>query len=252
MWMALGLAILGVLWWATANYRWIDPLLLPAPAAVFGEFVRLLHEGRLTHDMAQTVWRFAVALVIAGSVGIGAGLWLGYRRDLYAVVAGLLHGARSLPAIAWFPLFLLFVGTNARSICFLGIFSSLPVFLLATVSGVERANPRRVDQARRLGLRGFRLVRSVLFWEALPHILSGARIAVGYCLAVIVAGEMFLGVVTDGVGFRIYDTQSRFQSATVFAYMVAAAAIGLLLNLLLGLLTSFLLRWQPKSLHAPL
>jgi len=245
---ALILPLLIVIAWSLITARgWVDPLILPAPTAVLSALGKLLTTGGLTQDLLRTTLRVLAALGIALAVGVPCGLWLGYNRRFYEAIEGPLHALRSLPAVALFPLFLIVIGVGEWSIVALACYNSVLVILISTVAGASQAHPRRLQMARTLGLSTRELITDVLFWEALPSILTGIRVAVGYGLALVIAVEMFIGVSQAGLGRKIFDYQSAYRIPETYAAILLTGALGVLLNLLVGLLEKRLLHWLPSA-----
>lgn len=238
---------LGLVWWATTALHLVDPLILPTPPKVATAMMQLLTPDGLLRDFVYTLSRVAAALTISVIVGVPLGLWLGWQRSLYRFIEGPIHALRSLPAAALFPLFLIVIGVGERSIIALVTYNSIMVVLINTIAGALLANQRRVQQARALGVNGWRLITQVLFWEALPHILSGIRIAMGYGLALTIAVEMFIGVNNLGLGRKIYDYQAAYRIPETYAAILLTGALGLGLNGLLSLIERRLLRWLPLT-----
>ena len=238
---------LGLLWWATTALHLVDPLILPTPPKVAAAMMQLLTPEGLLRDFGYTLLRVTAALTISIVLGVPVGLWLGWQRGLYRFIEGPIHAMRSVPAAALFPLFLIVIGVGERSIIVLAAYNSIMVVLINTIAGALLANQRRVQQARTLGVNGWRLITEVLFWEALPHILSGIRIATGYGLALIIAVEMFIGVSNLGLGRKIYDYQAAYRIPETYAAILLTGALGLTLNGLLTLVERRFLRWLPMT-----
>ena len=198
--------------WATLTGEFggtpvIDPLILPTPIAMLKAMRRLFAEERLWADVTRTVGRLAGAIVLACGVGVPVGLLLGMTRRVYASIEGPIHALRSVPAAALFPLFLLAIGVGDTALILLASYNSVVVVLIHTVSGSLLANERRLHQAEILGLNRFQIATQVVFFEALPHVLSGVRVATGYALALIIAAEMFIGTSQEGLGRKIFDRE---------------------------------------------
>ena len=244
---ALILPLLIVIAWSLITAReWVDPLILPAPTAVLFALGKLLTSGGLTHDLLRTTLRVIAALGIALAVGVPCGLWFGYHRRIYEAIEGPLHALRSLPAVALFPLFLIVIGVGEWSIVALACYNSTLIILINTVAGASQANPRRVKQARRLGITTRELITDVLFWEALPSILTGIRIAIGYGLALVIAVEMFIGVSQAGLGRKIFDYQAAYRIPETYAVIILTGVVGVVLNGLLRIAERYLLAWLPS------
>jgi ABC-type nitrate/sulfonate/bicarbonate transport system permease component len=241
-----------VAWWLTTQPLFggepiADPAIVPRPLDVISSLVSLLSEQDLVVDLTRTIVRLLTALAIAIGVGIPLGLIFGLESRLYAYVEGVIHALRSVPGAALFPLALLIVGIGETSIITLATYNSLMVIIIHTVSGTLVANERRLQQAKALGAGSWSLATEVLFWEALPHVLSGVRVAAGYTLALIIAVEMFIGNTPSGLGRKIFDFQAAYRTPEVYATIALTAAVGVGVNLALTLLERRLLRWVPNA-----
>jgi ABC-type nitrate/sulfonate/bicarbonate transport system permease component len=226
----------------------VDPLFLPSPLHVGGALAALLRSGVFQQDLAHTAGRLVGALTVACSVGIPVGLFFATHRRLYTAIEGLIDGLRSIPAAALFPYFLLVIGVGDATLVALASYNSLMIMIINTASGAFLANPRRLFQARLLGISSLVLAKDVLFWEALPQIFIGVRVATGYALALIIAAEMFIGTSDYGLGRRIFDAQAAYRSAETFAVIIVASGLGVAANALVGLLERRSLHWVPLTL----
>jgi len=240
------LVVLLLAWSAISGLRLIDPVVLPTPWSVARAFVTMGRE-RVLIDVALTLARVLAAVGIAACIGIPAGLLLGYRRRWYAMVEGPLHGLRSIPASALFPLFLITIGVGESSIVALAAYPSLLVILVNTVSGAALANKRRLYQAKLFGLSGFDTITEILFYEALPNIFDGLRTAASYSMVLVIAVEMFIGLDDRGLGRAIYAYQATYRIPETYAAVMIAGTIGILLNLLVSALQDRMLRWLPDA-----
>lgn len=225
----------------------VDPVILPNPFEVGSALVRLLVSGELAWDALKTLTRLSWALVLAIAVGVPLGLILGYFREAYRAIEGILHALRSIPAAALFPLFLIVIGVGESSIVLLAFYNSATVILLSTVSGALVASEARIRQARLLEMNGLQIATRVLFWEALPHIFSGIRVALGYSLALVIAVEMFIGVSSSGLGRKIYDYQSAYRMPETYAAIILTSLLGIVLNWALSWIERRSLHWLPRG-----
>lgn len=243
---AFGLFILA-LWALLTGQELVRPIILPAPWTVVSVIPGMFGSGGIGIDVAITLLRVATALTTACVIGVTFGLFFGYREDLYAYVEGPIHGLRSVPATALFPLLLIVIGVGEFSIIALAMYPSLLVILVNTANGASLANKRRVHQAKILGLSARRLITDVLFFEALPSIFDGVRTAVSYCLVLVLAVEMFIGVGNTGLGRRIYEFQATYRIPEAYASIAIAAIIGILSNSLVSAIQNRLLHWWPHT-----
>lgn len=241
----LPMLFLLAVWAVLAGFRVVDRIVLPTPWSVLRVMPVMLRE-RLLFDVGLTLGRVLSALVIAGVVGIPAGLLLGYKRRWYQMAEGPLHALRSIPASALFPLFLIVVGVGETSIVALAAYPSLLVILVNTVTGAALANKRRLYQAKLFELTALQTVTEILFYEALPNIFDGIRTAVSYSIVLVIAVEMFVGLGERGLGRAIYEYQATYRIPETYAAVIIAGSVGILLNLLVNTLETRLLRWLPN------
>jgi ABC-type nitrate/sulfonate/bicarbonate transport system permease component len=243
---AFGVILL--VWSIISAAGWVKPINLPAPWRVGEAFVQLMTQAGLWKDLLITSARALAALALAVILGVPFGLLLALNPRLLSVVEGPVHALRSIPAAALFPLFLIVIGVGEGSIITLATYNSVMVVLISTVAGAVLANRRRVQQARSLGLGGWRLATQVLFWEALPHIFSGVRVAAGYGLALIIAVEMFLGISHAGLGRKIYDFQAAYRMPECYAAILVTATVGVAINAAVSWAERRCLRWLPMTI----
>jgi ABC-type nitrate/sulfonate/bicarbonate transport system permease component len=232
----------------TSTGRFVDPVILPTPQAVFSAGFRLITHDTLLHDTAVTLRRLGISLLLSVVIGLPIGLFLGYHARLYRNVEGVFHALRSVPATALFPLLLIVVGVGEQSIVFVATYPGLLIILINAATGAIHADPRRVRQAEILGMSGWQIVSRVLFYESLPLVLSALRTVVSYALVLVIAIEMFIGVGENGLGRRIFDLQSSFRIPEAYAVILLTAAVGILLNVTVTLIEGYLLRWQTENL----
>ncbi len=240
-------AALLVVWWIVAIFRLIDPIVLPPPQGVGWALLGMLKTTEFPLDIGVTLGRVGVAIVLAGALGVPVGLYLGYRKTVYSTVEAPLHALRSIPASALFPLLLIVVGVGNAAIIVLAAYPSLLVVLVNSANGASLANKRRLYQADILGLSAVEKIREVLFFEALPNIFDGLRTAVSYALVLVIAVEMFIGVGDRGLGRRIYDYQVAYRIPEMYAAILIAGSLGVLLNWVLTRLERRLLVWLPNA-----
>ena len=90
----------------------VPPIILPSPAKVIVAFVELTASGELVRPRPQTIWPFAVGLVVAFVVGTALGLLLGIFRPAARILDPYIFVFWSIPNIAWLPLFIAWFGVG--------------------------------------------------------------------------------------------------------------------------------------------
>jgi NitT/TauT family transport system permease protein len=134
-----------------------------------------------------------------------------------------------LPAIALLPLALVWFGLGSGSIVFVIVHSVLWAIALNTHSGFRSVSPTLRMVGRNYGLRGLRLVRTVLVPAALPAILTGLKIGWAFAWRTLIAAELVFGVSSGqgGLGWFIFENKNQLEIASVFAGLFTVVVIGL-------------------------
>lgn len=122
-------------------------------------------------------------------------------------------------------------------IIFAGAF---PPCLINAYRGARSVDVRYLEAAAMLGIKGRTQITQVLFPAAIPSIIAGLRISAGLGWLSLVGAELI--VASSGVGYLIVKGQSAISTDTVMAGMLAIGAVGVVIDVLLRKLESYLLR----------
>lgn len=198
-----------------------DPTLfpgLPKVAVALYDARNLLGQGILS-SLGLLIPSYGLALV----VGITSGLVIGWNKTLRENFVPLFHGISPIPpnlytpyAIALMPTFWL----SSTSIIFVGC---LWPILMSTIRGVVLIEEKYLDNARTLGIKGFKLLRKVVLPAALPMIFSGAGTSLIFSFILLTVAEMF--GVKSGLGFFVLYYADFFDYARVLAGMLVMSVL---------------------------
>src|SRR5436190_21414104 len=110
---ALGLllpVLLAVGWEIAVRMGLSTGRLLPPPSVIFETFWDLAETGELQRHALATLSRVAAGFVFEVTAGTIAGAITGYSALTHRLVDPTLQALRSIPSIAWVPLFILWFG----------------------------------------------------------------------------------------------------------------------------------------------
>jgi sulfonate transport system permease protein len=232
--------------WSLVTWRqWVDPVLLPSPAATFDSLWRGLDGGPLGFDFVKTVYRTAASTLIAAVIAIPLGIVLGSSERLYRSLEFVIDFFRSTPASAMFPLFLILFGVGDETKIAVAAFGAILVILFNVAYGVMNARKTRLLAAKVMGASRLRVLFDVMLLESLPQTFVGLRNGVSLALVIIVVAEMFIGS-QDGLGHSVFEAQQLFDLPRMYAAIFAAGALGYGLNLLFLLIERRFVHWSGK------
>jgi sulfonate transport system permease protein len=216
--------------------------LVPPPSVIWNTFVDLAASGELAQHALATIWRVGCGFVLGVVAGTVVGAVAGYSTMSYRLLDPTLQGLRSVPSIAWVPLFILWFGIfEASKVVLIAVGVFFPVYLgvMGAVLSVDR---KIVEVGRVFRLSGLAMVRRILLPAVMPAYILSLRAGLGLGWMFVVAAE-FLGAST-GLGFLLIDGQQLGKPAQIVAAIVAFALLGKATDWLIVLIASPFLRWQ--------
>lgn len=222
-----------ILWSILTYGRFVDPLFLPSPGRVFQAGVDLFLELGFTTDILSSVYRVMMGFIIAAIIGVPIGLIMGTFKVAEAFTEPVVGFIRYMPASAFIPLFILWLGigdVEKIAIIFVGSFFQL-VLMVAVVA--KNVHKDMLETAYTLGAKRFQVIRKVLLPASLPGIIDTLRIIVGWAWTYIIVAELVASA--SGIGYMIISSQRMLRTGNII--------FGILTIGMLGLLTDFFSKW---------
>ncbi|MDR0563782.1 MAG: ABC transporter permease [Azoarcus sp.] len=230
------------LWQASATFKWIEPVFLPAPIKVIEAFWYMLTQQDLLLDIWASVFIIAQAFAYGTLLGVGLGFAAGLSRKAEMFFSGTINTLRHIPTVAWIPLVVIWLGLGAPAkIVVLAKSIFIPVFL-NTLQAIRGVDHNYIELAQALKLNKRQLVRRVVLPAILPVVMVTLRYSVGLSWALVVVAEGISGL--EGLGFLIFRAQNLLMTDQLLVCMVLIGVIGFLLDRLLLAVQNHLLRWQ--------
>ena len=234
--------VLALGWELAVGVGWAQGRLLPPPSRIFGTIAQLALSGELAGHVAATLGRVGAGFLLGIASGTALGALTGASILARRLLDPMFQGLRSIPSIAWVPLFILWFGIFELSKVLLiavGVF--FPVYL--ALSGAIHNLDRKLVEVGRI----FRLSRPAMIWRVflpatLPSYFIALRTGLGLGWMFVVAAE-FMGA-SEGLGFLLIDGQMTGNPRVILASILAFALLGKLTDWCLATLSERVLRWQ--------
>jgi len=212
-------------------------MMLPSPAKIFSTLVYKL-KGGTNPDGAtlfQNIWAsLKIALggyVVGVAIGVPLGIGMAWSRRFELFAKPLFDIIRPIPALAWIPLMILWLGIGYSSKVGIIFFAA---FISATVNsytGIRRTSQVHLWVGKTFGATNRQLLFKVAIPTALPMIFTGLRLALGSSWVALVAAELLAA--TRGLGFMIQMARMLGRPDVIIVGMLTIGFIGLLLNAVL-------------------
>jgi NitT/TauT family transport system permease protein len=218
----------------------LDPFLFPGPAkvfAVFGADWEIMLKG-----VGSSLFILTTGYLIALIVAIPAGLYIGWRKRLFAVAYPVAKAVSPIPPTVYLPYAIVLLPTFWSSSVFLIFIGSLWPIFVGTVYGVFSIDQRLINSARTLGLSDLQMVRRILLPGAMPSIFSGAMIAMIMSFITLTVAEMIAA--TSGLGWYIEYHHQFANFDKVIAGMILIALVVIVIMFIFDRIQEYFLRWQ--------
>ncbi|MHA6631638.1 ABC transporter permease [Pseudonocardia sichuanensis] len=241
---AAGLAALVVVLEVVPRLGLVDPAYLPPFSEMMSALSQQLASPDFWDALASTMLGWAIGLGIAMVAGVALGVLIGSVPLLRAATSSTIEFLRPIPSVALIPLAVVLFGTQMTSTLLLVVYASFWQVLVQVMYGVRDVDPVARETARSYRFRRLTEVRTVTWPTALPYVMTGLRLAAAVALILEVSGELIIG--SPGLGNAIAVAQSSGAVATMYALVVVAGTVGVLVNLLARALERRSLRWHPS------
>lgn len=224
---AASLSLLLVAWHFSVGTLF-NPKLVASPEATFAKITAMLASGELLLHVGVSLERVLIGYVIGCALGIVLGAVIGRIQVVAEFTDPVLELVRPISPVAIVPLAMLWFGIGELSKCFIIIYATVIIVLLNTAAGVSRTPVARIRAARCLGATDYQLFRKVVLPSAVPYILTGMRVALGFSFMGIVAAEL-IGA-REGLGFLIMNSQLLLQTDQLFVGLLTLGVVGLVVD----------------------
>ena len=239
----LGLIIIVLIWDLYVTIFDLSEVVLPRPgvvlSAISDEWKALLLEGWKT--FLACVYGFALAVIF----GIPIAVLMTDSRALNLMFYPLLIATQSVPKVAIAPILLVWFGTGIESKLAIAFFISFFPMVVDTATGLRSTPGELLELARSLKCTYSQIFFKIRFPAALPHIFSGAKIAVTLAVIGVVIGEFVGG--SDGLGSLLMVANSQINTPLAWAALVFLSILGILLYLMVVIAERVFMPWLKIS-----
>lgn len=228
-------------WTLVVRLGWANAALVPTPWAVVAALRDLLVDEGFARDVGVSVCRIVVSFALACAFAVPLGVLMGAFRVVEAAANPLVAPARYLPAPAFIPLLLMWLGTGdgqKLALLFLGV-----VWFLVTLvmDEVKRARAEYIEASRTLGADRRRVLLRVLVPEAMPGIVTAMRQMLAVSWTYLVIAEIVAA--TDGVGAMMMRAKRFIRTDDIAAGILTIGVLGIAFDLLFRLAHRVMFRY---------
>lgn len=230
--------VIFILWGGLTYSGIIPPLFLPTPTAVLKDAIVLFREMGFLKDVIATTLRVLTGFAASIVMGVPLGILVGTFKAAEAMVEPVVAFIRYMPASAFIPLLILWVGINETekvAVIFIGVFFQLVLMVAVSVSSVPQD---LLDVSYTLGASRARVLWRVLLPAALPSIVDSLRLILGWAWTYVIVAELIAA--SSGIGNTILKSMRMLNTGNII--------VGILTIGFLGLIFDYLFKWVHAKL----
>jgi NitT/TauT family transport system permease protein len=206
---AIGVALPLAAWFALSTLGTVNKVFLPGPFDVARRVVTWYENDDLLGDIQISCYRVVAGWALSALIALPLALFIGTYRFVQALLEPLTDFVRYMPAVAFIPLVMLWIGIDEGAkiaIIFIGTFFQM-VLMMAT----------RME-----------IIEKVIVPSAKPALLDTLRITMGWAWTYLVVAELVAA--NSGLGYAIIKAQRFLQTDKIFAGIILIGAIGLAMD----------------------
>ncbi len=239
---ALGILLFLAVWEMASRSGIVNSRYLPPATEVIAALVRNAGLTAFWVAVGETVFAWALGLVIAVVLALIAGFVIGSSAVLRRFTHSTIEFLRPIPSVALIPLAVLLFGVRIESTLMLVVYASFWQVLIQVLYGVADVDNVALQTAKSYGLGPVARVRYIVFPTTLPFLLTGVRLAAAVALILAVTAELIIG--SPGLGSEIALAQSGGAVSALYALVVATGLIGVAINLFMRWAERKMLSWH--------
>ena len=231
-----------VLWQLVSDFEMVDPFFISSPTQIGATMVTMIAQGQVLPDILVSAKEFLIGFGLAVLIGVPLGFLMGWYDLIEMVLDPYVWFLYSAPLIAFYPLFIFWLGMGTPTVIMISFLLSVFPILVNTMTGVRNVDKKLIRAARSFGANDFEIFRKISLPGSLPIVVAGLRLGVGRAMVGVVVGEFFGA--NAGLGYQISLYGSRMRTTEMFVFIVLVAIFGVLLTQLLRIWESRVARWK--------
>lgn len=234
-------ALILALWSLLSYGGFVDPLFLPSPSKTLNSAITMFSSDFWT-DISATVTRVMGGFAIAAIVGVPLGVLVGTYAPVSAFLSPVFSFLRYMPASAFIPLFIFWIGLGESEKMGIIILGSLPQIVLMVATNIRAVDKSLIEASYTLGTTRASVLWKIIFHSALPDIIDTLRIVLGWAWTYVIVAEL-VGA-SSGIGFTILQAQRTVLIGKIFVGILTLGFIGLIVDNVLLWLSTKLFPWK--------
>jgi NitT/TauT family transport system permease protein len=234
-----------VLWQLVVWIFKIPTFMAPSPVDVVHAFRE--NAPTLMNNFLPTLLEAALGFVFGNLAAILLAVWFVHSTTAEKAFYPIAVFVKAIPIIALAPILVLIFGNGITpKIIIAGLICFFPT-LVNMVQGLRSASPAMLDLMRVLSASNSEILWKVRFPSSLPFLFAALKIAATSSVMGAIVAE-WIGS-SFGLGALIIEATYNFRSPLLYATVVIAALLAVVLFFIVSIVEAKVVRWKPAGQH---
>ena len=235
------LLILGWQWGADS----FGSVFFAPPLDVLQRLWEMTISGEMFWDIWATLKVSAIGFVIAVVLGLIFPFVLRMSPRVTEAVMPYVFWSQGVPKYALAPWLILWFGIGETPKIVIVVTMTFYVIFYNVFAGIRAVDQRLVSMARVAGAKESTIAREVIWKSLQPFVYAGMKIAAPHAVGATIVGEFLVS--TQGIGYYIEHARELSDTVGVFAGIVVATVLVLVINAVVEKAERVSLVWRPVA-----
>ncbi|BDA82741.1 ABC transporter permease [Aureimonas sp. SA4125] len=196
----------------------------------------------LWYDTWQSLARLGVGLGISATIGLLAGIAIGFIPFLRALFEPLIAILSLIPPLAVLPILFIVFGLGELSKAVLIIFGVAPFIVRDIVLKVGQIPREQIVKAQTLGASTWQMITGVVLPQVLPRLIDSVRLSLGGAWLFVIAAEAITA--NGGLGYRIFLVRRYLAMDVILPYVAWITLLAFVMDYALRSLSARAFPWN--------
>jgi NitT/TauT family transport system permease protein len=235
------LAIIFILWQVAVLFLNIPPTVLPSPLSVFRALFKNFG-SLILPELLFTFKNLITGYLIAIVLGFGLAAICSRSKILVRAVSPVAVMFLLTPMLVFIPIFMVLFGFSPIVRILVVILQTSPIILLNTMTGFTGIAPEQKELFAAHGCSKWQIFYKYTLFASMPQIFTGLKL--GSIIATIAALGSDITMGKSGLGHRIKMSSAMVKVDMVFATIIVAALVGIIMFEAVSLIEKKVVVWK--------
>jgi sulfonate transport system permease protein len=216
--------------------------IIPSPVEVWNSAYKLAANGILFKHAAVSLYRVFAGFLAAFLLAFPLGVFLGMNSQTRDYFQTLLEFVRHVPPLAALPMLILWFGIGEWPKLLIVVLATFFPIFLNTLHGVATCDWKLIEVGRSFGFGRREIFRRIVLPAALPSVLVGMRLGLGYSWRALVGAELIAA--SSGIGYMILDAEQLARPDIVVLGILTIGILGSVIDGVFFRVTQMAIPWK--------